>query len=69
MILIGALLAASAHHVFLTASQAPSGRECIAGDRLPILGCIPGEAARQRAEGRWHIDPGIIIWADPDPAA
>jgi hypothetical protein len=29
---------------------------------MPLLGCIPGEAARQRAQGHWRIDPGMVIW-------
>ena len=62
VMVMGVLTAASAYLAFPLMSVAPSAHECIAADRMPLLGCIAGEAARQRAEGRWRIDPGMIIW-------
>ena len=62
VIAIGALTSASASVAIPLKSARPSAHECIAVDRMPLLGCIVGEAARERAEGRWRIDPGMIIW-------
>ena len=61
-IAIGVLTAAGAYLAFAANSPAPSAHDCIAADRMPLPGCIEGEAARQRAEGRWLVDPGFIIW-------
>lgn len=69
VITIGVLTAASAYLVSPLQSGTPYAHECVAADRMPLLGCITGEAARQRAQGRWRIDPGIIIrdetWTGP----
>jgi hypothetical protein len=58
----GALTSACACLAMPLKSATSPAPECIAVDRMPLHGCIAGEAARQRAEGRWRIDPGIIIW-------
>ena len=62
VIAIGALTSASACVAVPLKSARPSAQECTAIDRMPLLGCIAGEAAREWAEGRWRIDPGMIIW-------
>ena len=68
-ITIGVLIATGAYLASPLKSGTPYAHECVAADRMPLLGCIPGEAARQRAQGRWRIDPGIIIrdetWTGP----
>jgi hypothetical protein len=62
VIAIAALTSASASVAIPLKSARPSAHECIAGDRMPLPGCIVGEGARERAEGRWRSDPGMIIW-------
>lgn len=64
IIVIGALTAASAHPALPRPSAESSAHECTASDRMPLLGCIEGEAARLRAERKWCIDPGMVLWAD-----
>ena len=61
VIAIAALTSASASVAIPLKSARPSAHECIAVDRMPLPGCIVGEAGRERA-GRWRIDPGMIIW-------
>jgi hypothetical protein len=62
-ILITVLLTAGAALAGAMASTAQTrADECVAADRMPLLGCVVGEAARQRADGRWRIDPGMVVW-------
>jgi hypothetical protein len=66
-LMFGAFAAAMATASALIAtplSSAPprATRDCLAADHMSLVGCIEGEAARYRAEGRWRIDPGMVIW-------
>lgn len=61
-IAVGAYLATTADSAMPASSAISAANECTAMDRMPLHGCIAGEAARQRAEGKWRIDPGMIIW-------
>jgi hypothetical protein len=56
--------AASAPIALAPWSSGTPGNACVPQDRMPIAGCLPGAAARQRAEGGWRLDPGILAWAD-----
>jgi hypothetical protein len=58
-----ALMAASACIALPLSSATPKvSDDCVAADRMPLFGCVAGEAARQRAEGRGGVDPGMVIW-------
>jgi hypothetical protein len=35
---------------------------CSPADAMPIVGCIRGEADRQKATGGWRIDPDMVVW-------